>query len=53
MTINLETRLLGIIGNPLTQSLSPLMHNAVFKELGLNCLYLPFEIAAEIGRAHV
>ncbi len=46
MTINLETRLLGIIGNPLTQSLSPLMHNAVFKELGLNCLYLPFEIAA-------
>lgn len=46
MTINLETCLLGVIGNPLTQSLSPLMHNAVFDHLGLNCLYLPLEIAA-------
>jgi shikimate dehydrogenase len=36
----------GVIGNPLTQSLSPLMHNAVFDHLGLNCLYLPLEIAA-------
>lgn len=46
MMINLETCLLGIIGNPLTQSLSPLMHNKVFENLGLNCLYLPFEVGA-------
>lgn len=51
MTCDLETRLLGIIGNPLAQSLSPLMHNAVFKRLGLNCLYLPFEVSdGSLGR---
>lgn len=52
MQIDLKTSVLGIIGNPLTQSLSPLMHNAVFKELRLNCLYLPFEIAGDnLGKA--
>ena len=44
MLINHETKILGIIGNPITQSLSPLMHNAVFDKLGLDCIYLPFEI---------
>ena len=34
----------GIIGNPLGHTLSPIMHNAAFKELGLNYVYLTFEI---------
>lgn len=51
MLINHETRLLGIIGNPVRQSLSPLMHNAVFKQLGINCIYLPFEISpGKVGK---
>lgn len=51
MTINGKTALYGIIGNPVSHSLSPLMHNAAFSELGENSVYLPFavvELAAGI-----
>ncbi|RJR47008.1 MAG: shikimate dehydrogenase [Desulfobacteraceae bacterium] len=33
----------GIIGNPLAHSLSPLMHNAAYKEMGVDGYYAPFE----------
>jgi shikimate dehydrogenase len=45
--INGSTRLLGVIGNPITHSLSPLMQNAAIAHLGANYVYLPFPIAAE------
>lgn len=35
------TRLLGIIGHPVSHSLSPCMQNAALVELGLDCLYVP------------
>lgn len=35
----------GIIGNPLTHSLSPLMHNAAFKALDVNAEYRLFPLA--------
>jgi shikimate dehydrogenase len=38
------TALYGILGNPVAHSMSPLMHNAAFRRLGINALYLPFEI---------
>lgn len=31
----------GIIGRPVSHSLSPVMHNAAFAELGMNCVYVP------------
>src|SRR5437667_12621978 len=34
----------GIIGYPLTHSLSPLMHNAAFKALKVNAVYKTFEL---------
>jgi len=34
----------GVIGDPIEHSLSPQMHNAAFKKLGLNCIYLPFRV---------
>jgi len=34
----------GVIGDPIEHSLSPKMHNAAFKKLGLNCVYLPFRV---------
>ena len=37
----------GVIGDPIEHSLSPRMHNAAFKKLGLNCVYLPFRVAPE------
>jgi len=41
--INGKTKVYGIIGNPVSHSLSPVMHNAAFVETGLNCCYLPFK----------
>lgn len=35
----------GIIGNPLTHTLSPVMHNAAFKALKVNAVYKTFELA--------
>ncbi len=42
MTINGTTKLYGILGNPVSHSLSPLMHNAAFAALGVDAAYLPF-----------
>ncbi|MDI6654268.1 MAG: shikimate dehydrogenase [Candidatus Hydrothermarchaeota archaeon] len=36
-----------VIGDPIEHSLSPAMHNAVFKKLGLNCTYAAFRVAPE------
>lgn len=44
MTINGATELYGIIGNPVSHTLSPAMHNAAFRHLGLNKVYLPFSV---------
>lgn len=38
----------GIIGHPIAHSLSPVMHNAAFAELGLDWIFVPF--AVEPGR---
>jgi len=43
---------MGIIGNPVDHSLSPLMHNRTLERLGLNYVYLPFLVAPEqLGEA--
>lgn len=39
--INGQTRLYGIIGDPVEHSLSPAMHNAAFAALGINGVYVP------------
>lgn len=35
-----NTTVFGIIGDPISQSLSPRMHNAVFAELGINAVFI-------------
>lgn len=42
MPVNGATELYGILGNPVSHSLSPAMHNAAFQHLGLNKVYVPF-----------
>lgn len=48
--INLKDRvrclqkLYGVIGKPIAQSMSPLMHNEEFRQLGINANYQPFHI---------
>jgi shikimate dehydrogenase len=39
------TRLLGVIGNPIAHSLSPVMHNAAIAHLGLDYVYVAFPVA--------
>jgi shikimate dehydrogenase len=41
------TKLLGVIGDPIHHSLSPVMHNAAIAHLGVDYVYLPFPIKAE------
>ncbi len=50
MQVNGSTELYGIMGNPVSHSLSPAMHNAAFRHLGLNKVYVPFP-ALEAGAA--
>ena len=42
--IDAETRLYGVIGNPVRHSLSPVIHNGAFQRMGLNAAYLAFEV---------
>ena len=44
--ISAHTRLLGLIGDPVGQSVSPAMHNAALQALGLDCVYLAFRVTA-------
>lgn len=38
------TKLVGVIGNPVAHSLSPVMHNAAFENLGMNWAYVPLPV---------
>lgn len=44
MSISVKTGLYGLIGDPVEHSLSPAMHNACFRELGLDGVYLAFRV---------
>lgn len=42
--IDAKTKLCCVIGNPVEQSISPLVHNAAYKALGLNYVFLAFKV---------
>ena len=44
LNITGKTRIIGVIGYPVSHSRSPQMHNAAIADLGLNFVYLPFNI---------
>jgi len=48
--IDARTQFCGVIGNPVGHSLSPAIHNAAFRTLGLNFVYLAWQVEA-IGEA--
>ena len=47
MVITGTTKILGVIGNPISHSLSPIIHNAAIEHLGLDYRYLAFPVAPE------
>jgi len=42
--INGHTQIYGILGRPVAHSLSPAMHNAAFRRLGVNAVYVAFPV---------
>jgi shikimate dehydrogenase len=44
-----HTRVVGVIGDPVTHSLSPTLHNAAFEALGLDWVYVAFPVARGRG----
>lgn len=47
-----STKILGIIGDPVCHSLSPLMQNTALQACGLDYIYVPFKVAADdVGEA--
>ncbi len=47
-----KTRLCGIIGDPIEHTMSPVMHNAAFRQRGIDYLYVPFKVKqGELAKA--
>ena len=47
-----KTKICALIGDPIEHTMSPAMHNAAFKELGIDYVYLPFRVEREkLGKA--
>jgi 3-dehydroquinate dehydratase/shikimate dehydrogenase len=42
--INADTQVFGVVGDPIGHSLSPLIHNAALRQLGINAVYVPFRV---------
>jgi len=42
-----KTNVVGLIGDPVEHSLSPPMHNAAFKHLNLDYIYVPYHVKKE------
>jgi len=51
--IRASTRVAGVIGDPVRHSLSPVIHNAAFRALDLDWVYLAFPVPAGEGAAAV
>ena len=42
-----NTEVYGVIADPIGHSLSPLVHNALFREEGIDAVYVPFRVPSE------
>lgn len=51
MEINGKTKVMGLIGNPVEHTLSPVIHNTIAKQMGENMAYLPFLVKEDVKAA--
>lgn len=42
-----HTKLTGLLGSPVAHSISPMMHNEAFQQLGLDYVYLAFDVGTD------
>lgn len=47
ITVNTNTKIIGLLGYPLEQSYSPIMQNAALEHCSLNKIYIPIEVLPE------
>jgi len=47
MNLSGHTRPYAVLGHPIGHTLSPVMHNASFRSLGLDAIYLAFDVAPD------
>jgi len=47
-SITSDTAVYGVIGNPVAHSVSPHVHNAAFRALGINAVYVPFKVEGDV-----
>lgn len=43
-TLSATTKIFGVVGDPVSHSLSPLVHNAAFAACEIDAIYLPFSV---------
>lgn len=43
-TLQRNTRVFGVLGDPVDHSFSPLLHNQLFRRMGVDAIYLPFRV---------
>lgn len=52
MTVTGKTKVVGILGDPISHTASPRMHAAAYNALGLDFMYVPFHVKSEgLGKA--
>ena len=42
-----HTQVYGVLGRPISHSISPQMHNEAFRQLNMDCVYLAFEVGVD------
>lgn len=42
-----HTKVYGVLGSPISHSISPQMHNEAFHQLNMDCVYLAFEVGTD------
>ena len=47
MEIQGNTRLIGLIGNPVEHTLSPVIHNGISKAVGIDSVYMPMKVTEQ------
>ena len=51
MRIDGKTKVLGVIGNPIEHTLSPVIHNTISEKMGINAVYVPIRVEDDIQGA--
>ncbi len=51
MEINGKTKLMGLIGNPVEHTMSPVIHNTIAEHMNENMAYLPFPVKEDLDMA--